>query len=137
MDTRTQTFPSTLDAASEASAFVLDAAGTLGLSEEITQHILLVIGEAVANAAGHGNEFDPEKQVVVECTVDGDEVRVCIQDEGAGISPDRLEHAALPDDLMQTSGRGLFIMKSLADRIWVEDEGRRLCMAWQHVGERA
>ena len=133
MGSLTRTFPSTLDAAVDASAFVLEAAEAYGLSEDITQQMLLVIGEAVANAAGHGNEFDPEKEVVVEVGVQEAEVRLCVQDQGGGIPQDRLEHATLPDDLLQTSGRGLYIMKSLTDRIWIEGEGRRLCMMWRRV----
>ena len=137
METRTRTYPSTLDSVTEASTFVLATAEDFGLPEEVTQYMLLVIGEAVANAAGHGNEFDPDKEVVVTCSVGDDEARICVQDEGAGITDEQLENAALPDDLMQTNGRGLFIMKSLADRTWLENEGRRLCMAWHRISERA
>lgn len=136
MDVRTRTFPSTRDAAADASDFILEAAEELALSEAVTQSLLLVVGEAVANAVGHGNGYDPGREVVVECEADEAEVRLCVEDEGPGIPMERLEHAALPDDFMQTSGRGLFIMKSLADRIWVED-GRRLCMAFDRSASTA
>lgn len=130
MNVRTRSFTSTPDAAVEASAFVLEAADAFGLSEDLAQQLLLVVGEAVANAAHHGNALDPSRQVVVECSAEGSEVRLCVEDEGEGLSDERLEHAALPDDLMQTRGRGLFIMKTLADRVWTEEGGRRLCMAF-------
>ncbi len=133
MDVRTQAFPSTRDAAAEASSFVMDTAEHFGLSDAIKEALLLVVGEAVANAAGHGNGLDPDKRVVVECHVDGGEVRLCVEDEGAGVPADRLEHAKLPDDPFDTSGRGLFIMKSLADRVWLESSGRRLCMMWHRA----
>ena len=137
METRKRTFPSTLEAAAEASDFILEVIDSMELPEEVAQQILLVIGEAVSNAAGHGNEFNPEKEVVVECSLEDDEVRLSIEDQGPGITTDQLENASLPDDMMQTRGRGLFIMKSLADRIWLEADGRRLCMAWGRVSERA
>ena len=130
MNVRTRSFHSTPEAASEASAFVLEVASSLGFSEDLTQQLLLVVGEAVANAAHHGNGLDPHRQVVVECAVEGNEVRLCVEDEGEGVPGDSLEHAALPDDLMQTRGRGLFIMKTIADRIWTEAGGRRLCMTF-------
>ncbi len=135
MTFRSQTFASTPDAAVEASAFVLEAADAFGLSEDLAQQLLLVVGEAVANAAHHGNRLDPSRQVVVECASDGNEVRLCVEDEGEGLSDERLDHAALPDDLMQTRGRGLFIMKTLADRVWTEEGGRRLCMAFAREPE--
>lgn len=130
MSSRSRSFASTPDAAIEASAFVLEAADAFGLSEDLAQQLLLVVGEAVANAAHHGNRLDPSKEVVVECSTEGNEVRLCVEDEGEGLSDERLEHAALPDDLMQTRGRGLFIMKTLADRVWTEEGGRRLCLAF-------
>lgn len=133
MDVRVQVFPSTRDAAADASAFVMDTADQFGLPDSIKEALLLVVGEAVANAAGHGNGLDPSKQVVVECAVGDGEVRLCVEDEGAGVPVERLEHARLPDDPFDTSGRGLYIMKSLADRVWLEASGRRLCMLWREA----
>ncbi|MEP0545803.1 MAG: ATP-binding protein [Rhodothermales bacterium] len=135
MDVRVQVFPSTRDAAADASAFVMSTAEQFGLSDSIREALLLVVGEAVANAAGHGNRLDPKKQVVVECAKGDGEVRLCVEDEGPGVPVERLEHAQLPNDPFDTSGRGLFIMKSLADRVWLESSGRRLCMMWREVDD--
>lgn len=132
MTSQTQTFPSTRDAATEASTFVLGAAEALGLSDEVREMMVLVVGEAVANAAGHGNGYDPEKAVTVACSVEDGEARLCVEDEGEGIPDDRLNGAALPDDPFATSGRGMFIMTTVAERVWLESGGRRLCLAWPH-----
>ncbi len=132
MNSQTRTFPSTRDAVTDASTFVLDAAETLGLSDEVREAMLLVVGEAVANAAGHGNGYDASKDVTVVCAVEGGEARLCVEDEGEGLPPERLDGATLPDDPFQTSGRGMFIMTTVADRVWLEADGRRLCLAWPH-----
>ncbi|MEM1043617.1 MAG: ATP-binding protein [Bacteroidota bacterium] len=132
MNAQTRTFPSTPDAVTAASSFVLDAAEPLGLSDEVREAMLLVVGEAVANAAGHGNGYDAAKQVTVVCSVADGEARLCVEDEGEGMSADRLDGAALPDDPLATSGRGLFIMTTVAERLWLEAGGRRLCLAWTH-----
>jgi serine/threonine-protein kinase RsbW len=131
MERHTRTFPSTRDATAAASAFVLEAAKTMGASEAVQEAVLLAIGEAVANAVYHGNGLDPAKEIVVECERDGDELRLCVEDSGSGVPAHRLENAALPDDPLQTSGRGLFIIKSLTEGIWLEESGRRLCMRWR------
>ncbi|HLT48164.1 MAG TPA: ATP-binding protein, partial [Rubricoccaceae bacterium] len=47
-----------------------------------------------------------------------------VEDEGPGLDPDRLRDATLPDDPTQTNGRGLYLMRTLADGI--EVEGARL-----------
>jgi len=131
MDQRIRTFPSTTDATVEASSFVLEAAEAFGVGDAVQQALLLATGEAVANAAKHGNQLNPTKQVTVECSKRDGHFYLRVQDAGEGVPPERLEHAALPDDPLQTSGRGLFIMKSLADRVWLEESGRCLCLMWQ------
>lgn len=131
MDRRTRTFPSTQDATAEASAFVMDTAQAFGVTDSVQEALLLAVGEAVANAAKHGNQLDPAKEIVVECTKRDGEFYLCVEDTGEGVPAERLEHASLPDDPLQTSGRGLFIMKSLAERIWLEESGRRLCLMWR------
>jgi serine/threonine-protein kinase RsbW len=131
MDQRTRTFASTPDATAEASSFVMETAEAFGVGDTVQEALLLAVGEAVANAAKHGNQLDPTKKVAVECTKRDSHFYLCVEDSGEGVPPERLEHAALPEDPLQTSGRGLFIMKSLADRIWLEESGRRLCLMWQ------
>lgn len=130
MERRSKTFPSTPDATVDASAFVLEAAREFGVADDIQESMLIVTGEAVANAADHGNALDAGQLVLVECLRRDSELHLYVEDSGPGVPADRLEHAALPEDPLQTSGRGLYIMKSLADRIWLEDGGRRLCMMW-------
>lgn len=131
MDRRTRVFSSTRDAAADASSFVMEAAETFGVAEPVREALLLATGEAVANAVHHGNRLDPAKEIVVSCSKGDGELHVCVEDGGTGVPADRLEHAALPEDPLQTNGRGLFIMKSLAERIWLEESGRRLCMMWR------
>lgn len=134
MNTRTRAFSSTPEAASEASRFIQEAAEALELPEPFREQLLLAVGEAVSNAARHGNAFDPEKRVTVMCCSESEEIRLCVEDEGEGVPSERLDQAALPADPLETSGRGLFIMKTLADRIWLEEQGRRLCMTWRLDG---
>ncbi len=130
MDRRVCILASTPAAATEASVFVERAAGELGLGDDVRERMLMVIGEAVDNAAGHGNGFDPTKRVTLVCERDAAEVRLRIEDEGQGLPEGGLDGAELPDDPMDTSGRGLFIITAMADRTWLEANGRRLCLAW-------
>jgi serine/threonine-protein kinase RsbW len=131
MDRRIRSFPSTVDATVEASAFVLETAEAFGVAHEIREALTLVVGEAVANAVSHGNNFDSVKEVTVECTKRDGELHLCVEDGGEGVPANRLETASLPEDPLDTSGRGLYIMRSLAERIWLEESGRRLCMMWR------
>lgn len=135
MSVRTRTFASTPEAATEASAFVAASAAELGVPDRLLDPLLLVVGEAVSNAARHGNAHDPTKRVVVGLGWEGGRATFFVEDEGSGLDEARLASADLPTDAFATSGRGLFIIRTLADDVWLEEAGRRLCVAWS-AGER-
>jgi serine/threonine-protein kinase RsbW len=128
--TRTEQIPSTPEAASAACDLAEELAEAWGLPDRLRDAFLLVMGEAVDNAAGHGNDYDPSRTVRLTCRLEEGTLVVCVEDEGAGLQGTRLQEAALPDDPMAVDGRGLYIMRELADRVWLEAEGRRLCAAW-------
>jgi serine/threonine-protein kinase RsbW len=127
---RTRILSSTPEAATEASELLLEVAEEWNLPEALFERILLVVSEAVANAAEHGNELDPSKNVRLTYELANGEVTVSVEHEGPGMDPERLQNASLPDDPLDTGGRGLYIIRELAERVWLEEEGRRMCLGW-------
>ncbi len=119
--------PSIPGAVARAVHFAERVAREDGVADEVVDRLALAAGEAVANAAVHGNRLDPLRHVLVEWTPDGGG-RLCVEDEGAGLADGVLDAAALPDDPMSTGGRGLFILKALADDVRLEQGGRRVCL---------
>ncbi len=89
----------------------------LALDEGTAHRIGLAVREAVANAIKHGNSEDPEKRVEVECALEADQVVVRVEDEGAGFDPSGLPDPLKPDNLLKTSGRGVFFMNQFMDEI--------------------
>jgi hypothetical protein len=51
---------------------------------------------------------------------DGEDGTLAIEDEGDGLSLRRVQEAELPADPYQTGGRGLYLIRMLADRVEVE-----------------
>ena len=47
----------------------------------------------------------------------GSELEITISDEGAGFDPEKVSDPLNPQNLMKTSGRGIFYMKTFMDRI--------------------
>lgn len=123
-------FSSTTQAASAALDVIESVSEEIQLDEELRERMLMVVGEAVANAAGHGNGFDPTRRVTLVLDIDDSEVVMEVCDEGSGLCGTRLSEAQLPDDPLQAHGRGLYIIRELADRVWVVRGGRCLCIAW-------
>ncbi|HXM09235.1 MAG TPA: ATP-binding protein [Terriglobales bacterium] len=86
--------------------------------------IEMAIHEALANAVIHGNGEDPCKRIHVTCRcyMDG-EVSITIRDQGRGFDSNTLPDPTLPENRLFTSGRGIYLMKTLMDEISFEEGG--------------
>jgi serine/threonine-protein kinase RsbW len=89
----------------------------LGVDEDKRHWIDLAVREAVANAIKHGNEQNPDKKVLVDLGVEGEDLVIRVQDEGAGFDPDHLPDPLDPGNILRSNGRGIFYMKSFMDEI--------------------
>lgn len=96
----------------------------------------LVLDEAVTNAMEHGNRWDPAKDVHIVASVGSEGFRFAITDGGEGFTRDRVESPLEERNLTRTGGRGLFLMESLMDEVFYEDEGRTIVLAKSLAGER-
>ena len=99
-----------------------DTLERLGLDDDLRHWVDLATREAVANAIKHGNEGNSDKKVEVDVSVAGGEVVVTVADQGRGFDPAHVEDPLAPENLLRPTGRGLFYMQKLMDRV---DYGRR------------
>lgn len=88
----------------------------------------VTLAEAISNAILRGNQQDPAKQVWIHAELSATAIRVSVRDEGNGCDPARRADPALPRDPEDDGGRGLFIIKSLADRVEFDDRGNTIWM---------
>jgi serine/threonine-protein kinase RsbW len=88
-----------------------------GLDEDGSHWIGMAVREAVANAIKHGNKLDVKKKVNARFDLRGPDLEITISDEGAGFDPEQVSDPLNPQNLMKTSGRGIFYMKTFMDRI--------------------
>lgn len=86
--------------------------------------ILISLTEAVNNAITHGNKNDETKnvQIMVKELTDG--ISFCVSDEGGGFNPGRVKDPTCQENIEICGGRGVHIMKALADDISFPDNGR-------------
>jgi serine/threonine-protein kinase RsbW len=85
------------------------------ISEEHFGKILIAVTEAVNNAILHGSRENPEKQVMVSYEKQDNMLFFRIRDEGCGFIPDDLPDPTDPENRDKPNGRGVFLMKNLAD----------------------
>jgi serine/threonine-protein kinase RsbW len=89
--------------------------------DEIQMHKLMVsLTEAVNNAIVHGNKSDLEKRVVVRCERLPGWLLFIIRDQGRGFHPEGVQNPLRKENLLKESGRGIFLMRTLMDRVEFE-----------------
>lgn len=94
------------------------------IHEECYGNMLVAVTEAVNNAIQHGNKYDPEKMVHITYEIETDQVSFVIKDEGTGFDYMNLPDPTDPENLEKPTGRGVFLMKHLADQIIFSENGR-------------
>ena len=88
----------------------------------------VVIAEALANAIVAGNREDHSKSVLVRAELLSEAIRLHVTDEGPGFDPSALADPLDPDDLDRPNGRGLYLIRQLADDVRFNRQGNSICM---------
>ncbi|MSO29724.1 MAG: ATP-binding protein [Acidobacteria bacterium] len=91
-----------------------------GLDEDALHWVGVAVRESVINAIKHGNGYDASKRVHVEFTpLDGSAqgVAIRIRDEGCGFDPDTLPDPLAPENILKSSGRGIFLIRNFMDEV--------------------
>jgi len=89
--------------------------------DEIQLHKLMVsLTEAVNNAIVHGNKRDPRKKVAIQCELLPGWLLIMVNDEGRGFKPEGVRNPLKKENLMRENGRGIFLMRTLMDRVECE-----------------
>lgn len=88
-----------------------------GMDDDGSHWIGMAVREAVANAIKHGNKLDVSKKVSATFELAGTRLSIIIRDEGNGFDPSKVSDPLNPQNLMKTSGRGIFYMRTFMDRV--------------------
>lgn len=108
-----------------------DVCDLFDIKEEIYGHILVALTEAVNNALQHGNKANPAKHIEVAFKVKNDTLRFTVKDEGHGFDFNNLADPTDPANIEKPTGRGIFLMKHLADKVSFEDKGTKLVLEFK------
>ena len=96
-----------------AGKFAVEA----GFDEDTASHIMMVAREAAVNAILHGNKYDPEKHVAAGFEITADALTIRIADQGSGLNPETIPDPLAPENIMRSSGRGVFLMRAFMDEV--------------------
>jgi serine/threonine-protein kinase RsbW len=95
-----------------------------GLDDDALHWVGVAVRECVVNAIKHGNQNDESKRVVVEFSPvpphDAEELVIRVEDEGEGFDPNDLPDPLAPENILRSSGRGIFLIRSFMDDVQLQ-----------------
>ena len=91
-------------------------------------NLRIAVSEALSNAILYGNRGDRSKKVRVRASVDAWAIKVQVIDEGSGFDPKRVPDPTISGALEASGGRGLFLLKQLADDVSFSETGNSMTL---------
>jgi len=102
----------TIDSAEEKATRI---AADLGFDDDEVLQISMAVREGAVNAVLHGNSYASDKKVTLAFEHTGDSLVITIRDQGKGMDLSKIPNPLAPENLLKTSGRGIFLMRSFMD----------------------
>jgi len=119
--------PSKMDSIVELENFLEVLQNRLSIPEEIFANIQMCMNEAVINSIDHGNLLDESKKVYINVEYQPNKKLIfTVKDEGPGFDYNKVKDPTLPENLEALSGRGIYIIRHLADQLIFNKEGNEM-----------
>lgn len=118
--------PSSIQTVSEGVTQILSGQGW---KEDDIMKVDLALQEALANGIRHGAKNDPSQ--FIQCVVSTDptgELVIVVRDPGAGFDPSQVANPLEAENMLKSSGRGVFLINQLMDDVAFADGGREVQM---------
>ncbi|MDH3708483.1 MAG: ATP-binding protein [Cyclobacteriaceae bacterium] len=105
-------------------SFIDNAKDEYNIDDDIYGNIMIAVTESVNNAIRHGNDRQNNKNVLITLHLEQNIITFTVQDQGEGFDYENLPDPTSPENIDKPGGRGIFLMKHLADEVKFRDEGR-------------
>jgi len=110
-------FPSHIKYLPEAEDLTSRISKELLFDEDACDDLSIAITELFNNALHHGNKNDASKKITITFTVLSGGLQISVRDEGKGFEPAKIKNPLDEENILKTSGRGLFLVEQLVDEI--------------------
>jgi len=109
--------PSNHESVAVLENFVDDLVSNLHIGDDVYANLMTCLNEAITNAIFHGNKQNPDKKVYINLEVINQKRLIFnVADEGAGFDFNDIPDPTDEANLEKLTGRGVYIMKKLADQ---------------------
>lgn len=114
----------------EVEDFIENLIDKFGIEENLRVRIMLPVIEAVNNAILFGNKKDSKKTVKLTAAKNNQKIVITVEDEGEGFDFSHIPNPTTPENLMKTTGRGLYLMMTLTDNLLFARNGAKVVMTF-------
>ena len=105
----------------------------LNISQDNYGKIMVSAMEAVNNAIIHGNKSESSRKVIISISHKRNILKISVEDEGQGFKPGLIPDPTKPENIEKVSGRGVFLMSKLADKIEFNEKGNIVTMSFKDI----
>lgn len=98
-----------------AEEMCLRVAEAAGFGEDDCYRIGMSVREGVINAFHYGNQERPEKKIYLAVDITTEKLIIHVLDEGTGFTLADVPDPLAEENLLSTSGRGIFLMRAFMD----------------------
>lgn len=98
-----------------AEEMCLRVAEAAGFDEEMCYRIGMSVREGVINAFHYGNQEKPEKKIHLALDLTPEKLVIHVMDEGKGFKLSDVPDPLAEENILSTSGRGIFLMRAFMD----------------------
>lgn len=109
--------PSRIEAIEEAASVVAGLVSRSGFSEGAAFGMDMAVREGIANAVIHGNKLDESKFVEINVKSSPGSLEISVHDQGQGFNPEIISDPTKEENILKTSGRGIFFMRNFMDEV--------------------
>lgn len=129
------TIPSDLGEARVLQTRIEEALVAISYTEHEIFAIKLAVEEALVNAIKHGNQLDPDKNVLVSYQVTCERFDIRIVDEGPGFNPEEVPDPTDPANIERPCGRGLLLIRGFMTDVQYHGRGNVVTMSKLRNGQ--
>jgi len=108
--------PSKMESLAALEKLIEDLADKYNIADDTFANMMTCMNEVFINAIVHGNKLQDDKKVIINAEVDSRRIVWTVTDEGPGFDHNQLPDPTAPENLENLTGRGVFIIKQLADQ---------------------
>ena len=109
------TLESMIESVDLAEGIVMRICEASGFTEEDSHKIGMSVREAVINAYHYGNREDRAKKILFTVELNAEKMIVRVLDQGPGFEVEEVPDPLSEENLLRTSGRGIFLMRAFMD----------------------